>query len=122
MKTRTLAGLAVLALLSVLLLTLAVSAQGSEPMSQPAPAGAASAPAGAEGLGEPGLNYRPVRTYGITGEPYLDTPNHLNQPYGLFMDSNDHLYTVEWMGNRLLKYGPAGNLLLKIGKAGVCGP
>jgi hypothetical protein len=142
MKTRTLAGLAVLALLPALLLTLAVSAQGSEPVSQPAPAGshaslgraqlgleekprenaagAASAPA--EGLGEPGFNYRPVRTYGIKGEPYFDTPYYLNDPHGMFMDGSDNLYVVEETGNRLLKYGPAGNLLLKIGKAGVILP
>lgn len=84
----------------------------------PLPAGAITAPE--VSLGQPGLNYRYVRTYGITGEPYFDTPYYLNRLYGLFMDSSNNLYTVEEYGNRLLKYGPAGNILLKIGKAGVC--
>ncbi len=66
-----------------------------------------------------GLSYRYAATFGTPDEPYLDNPNYLNGPRGMYMDTSNNLYVVE-SGDRLLKYGPAGNLLLKIGKAGVC--
>ena len=105
----------VLCAVGISALVLSVKASQAQP---PRPAG--TMVASALSLGQPGLNYHYVRTYGIKGEPYFDTPYYLNRPYGLFMDGSDNLYTVEWGGNRLLKYGPAGNVLLKIGKAGVC--
>lgn len=113
-----------LALCLALALALIASAQSPTPdaltASQPddTPPGAVAQPA--RTLGGPALDFRAVRTYGIPGEPYLDTPNHLNQPAGLFMDGGDHLFAVEQGGNRLFKYGTTGNTLLKIGKAGVC--
>ncbi len=138
MPTKTLARSVLvpgLALCLALILTLIAAAQGSQPDAwsaradfplplAPAPARpgsvteltAASSPT----LGRPALNYRAVRTYGIPGEPYLDTPNHLNRPAGLFVDAGDHLFAIEQGGDRLFKYDSAGNILLKIGKAGVC--
>jgi len=106
-----------------LALALIASAQAPLPETQPAPhlndtTGLAVAPA--TNLGGPALNFRAARTYGIPGEPYLDTPNHLNRPAGLFVDGGDHLFAVEQDGNRLFKYDAAGNILLKIGKAGAC--
>jgi hypothetical protein len=125
-----------------LALTLVASAQGPHPDALSAPAGpplpsapglprpeawqqqrAAGrtvAPAPSETLGQPALNYHAVRTYGIPGEPYLDTPNHLFEPAGLFVDGDDHLYAIEQSGDRLLKYDTDGSILLKIGKAGAC--
>ena len=94
-----------------LALTLVASAQGPHPDALSAPAGPplpsapglprpeawplqrvagrTVAPALSETLGQPALNYRAVRTYGIPGEPYLDTPNHLFEPAGLFVDGGD---------------------------------
>jgi hypothetical protein len=76
-------------------------------------AGAASIP-----LGQPGLSFRYVQTFGITGEPYLADGNHLNSPNGLFIDGGNNLYVVEEKGHRLLKYNTFGANTLIIGHAG----
>ena len=54
-------------------------------------------------LGEPGLSYRYVQTYGETGVPYFADTTHLNYPVGLFMDSSDNLYVTEDLAS-VLKY------------------
>ena len=47
------------------------------------------------GLGQPGLSFRYVKTFGVTGEPYLPDGTHLNQPMGIFIDAADNLYVAE---------------------------
>lgn len=71
-------------------------------------------------LGQPGLSFRYVQTFGVTEEAYLADAQHLNHPNGLFIDSGDNLYVVEELGHRLLKYRLSDNAnLLSIGKAGL---
>ncbi len=70
----------------------------------------------------PGLSYRPVKTLGVTTEPYLPETDtvYLNRPGHLFIDhANNSLYVVEDSGNRLLKFNASGALQWKVGKAGV---
>ncbi len=69
--------------------------------------------------GEPGLSFRYAETFGITGEAYTTTTAYLNSPAGLFIDTDDSLYVVEYKGDRMLKYNAAGQRVLTIGEAGV---
>jgi len=71
-------------------------------------------------LGQPGLSFRYVQTFGVTEMPYLVDTQHLNRPLGLFMDGSNNLFVTEEQGNRVLKYNAAGSNLLALGKAGMC--
>jgi len=88
--------------------------EGLRPEAQ---ASAAPAPS-AIALGQPGLSYRYVRTFGVTGEPYSADGTHLNHPNGIFVDGADALYVVEEKGFRLLKYDASGQNVLILGHAG----
>jgi hypothetical protein len=71
-------------------------------------------------LGEPGLSFRYVETFGVTEEAYIADTQHLNRPNGLFIDDTDSLYVVEEWGSRMLKYRTSdGANLLSIGVAGL---
>lgn len=71
-------------------------------------------------LGQPGLSFRYVQTFGVTEEAYPADTHYLNSPDGLFIDGSDNLFVVEWLGNRLLKYQLSNKAnLLSIGKAGL---
>ncbi len=69
-------------------------------------------------LGESGVSYRYVATYGITGEPYPVDGDHLNTPAGLFVDGSDNLYVAEINADRVLRYDSEGNQNLAIGQVG----
>ncbi|HEX6034838.1 MAG TPA: NHL repeat-containing protein, partial [Anaerolineales bacterium] len=69
-------------------------------------------------LGQPGLSFRYVQTFGTTGEPYLADGTHLDKPNGLFIDSSNNLYTVEENGHRLLRFNSSGVNNMIIGHAG----
>jgi len=69
-------------------------------------------------LGQPGLSFRYVQTFGETEEPYPADAEHLYYPDGIFIDSGDNLYMVEEMGHRMLKFNAAGTNQLVIGHAG----
>jgi hypothetical protein len=71
-------------------------------------------------LGQPGLSYRYVQTFGVTEEAYPADTTHLNRPVGLFMDNSNNLYVAEESGERVLKYNPSGTNLLTLGTAGLC--
>jgi sugar lactone lactonase YvrE len=71
-------------------------------------------------LGQPGLSFRYVRTFGVTEMPYFVDTQHLNRPVGLFMDGSNNLFVTEEQGNRVLKYNAAGSNLLALGAAGMC--
>jgi sugar lactone lactonase YvrE len=60
-------------------------------------------------FGETGLSYKHEGTIGIPGEPYVFSPDHLNQSEGLFIDSSGALYVVENLGMQVLKYDTAGD-------------
>jgi len=71
-------------------------------------------------LGEPGLSFRYVETFGVTEQAYISDAQHLNRPNGLFIDNSDNLYVVEEWGSRMLKYRTSdGANLLSIGTAGL---
>jgi hypothetical protein len=86
---------------------------GAEPLTlDPALATDSTSP-----LGQPGLSFRYVGTFGVTEEPYPADVAHLNGPNGMFIDATDSLYVVEERGQRLLKYDDAGVVTLTIGHA-----
>jgi len=71
-------------------------------------------------LGEPGLSFRYVDTFGVTEQAYIADTQHLNHPNGVFIDDSDNLYVVEEHGARMLKYRTSdGANLLSIGTAGL---
>ena len=128
-----------------LVLAWAVGAQGPEPYERelyrgphpvhpmgvrldekPAPRPAISGDLGAQGvsaavaLGQPGLSFRYVGTFGVTEQAYIADVQHLNRPTGLFIDGSDNLYVAEEYGARMLKYRTSdGANLLSIGTAGL---
>ena len=69
-------------------------------------------------VGEPGLSFRYVDSFGVTEQAYLADVAHLNRPKGLFIDGAGNLYVVEEYGFRLLKFNAAGTNLLVVGHAG----
>ena len=70
-------------------------------------------------LGQPGLSFRYMQTFGVTEEPYLADGQHLNGPAGLFMDASDRLYVVEGNGHRVLRFNASGTNDLVLGHAGL---
>ena len=70
-------------------------------------------------VGEPGLSFRYVDTFGETEVAYLADSDHLNYPIGVGIDSSDNLWVVETSGLRALKYDVDGGFLMSIGTAGL---
>jgi len=68
-------------------------------------------------VGQPGLSFRYVRTFGETDVPYMDDPNHLNDPWGLGTDGNS-VWIAENDGRRALKFANDGAFITQIGVAG----
>jgi sugar lactone lactonase YvrE len=144
MKAKILA-ISLIAVLALLLST-AVTAQGPQPPAPPYPTQEPGLPPGAQPwepefgkpfirpgapsmsiqsagatsipLGQPGLSFRYVQTFGVTEEPYLEDNNHFYGVEGLGVDGNNIWVTDAW-GDRVVKFDSAGNFLQKIGKAGV---
>jgi sugar lactone lactonase YvrE len=75
-------------------------------------AGSASIP-----LGQPGLSFRYVQTFGVTETPYISTTTHLNYPYGIGVEGNS-IWIGEMWGNRVLKYASDGGFQRSFGHAG----
>lgn len=69
-------------------------------------------------LGQPGLSFRYMQTFGVTEEAYLADAAHLNRPNGLFIDAGNNVYVVEELGSRMLKFDSTGANSLTIGMAG----
>ena len=80
--------------------------------------GIQSAGAAAIPLGQPGLSFRYVQTFGVTETPYISTTTHLNYPYGIGAEGN-YIWIGELLGRRALKYNADGGNLAVIGRAGV---
>jgi hypothetical protein len=71
-------------------------------------------------LGEPGLSFRYVDTFGVAEQAYIPDAQHLYRPNGLCIDNSDNLYVVEENGARMLKYRTSdGANLLSRGTAGL---
>lgn len=62
-----------------------------------------------------------VRTYGVTGVPYLTNHLHLNQPGGVAVAPDGSIYIGEMNGQRLLKLNPGGGQIWAVGSPGVRG-
>ena len=91
---------------------------GEKPFSRPYSAGSQNlSPTIA--LGQPGLSFRYVDSFGITEEPYLADVLHINGPNGLYIDGSDNLFVATERGSRILKYNSSGSNVLSLGKAGV---
>lgn len=82
-----------------------------------APLMQASAPA--VDLGEPGYSLSYRKRFGISESPYLADTDHLNDPWGIFIDGSDNVYIAEGEGARLLRYEPDGDNSLAIGRVGM---
>ncbi|MCJ7703049.1 MAG: 6-bladed beta-propeller [Anaerolineales bacterium] len=70
-------------------------------------------------LGEPGLSFRYVETFGVDQEPYPQDTDHLNGPSGIYIDGSDSLYVTEWRGFRMLRYNSSGVNNLVVGHVGL---
>ncbi|WP_448539589.1 PKD domain-containing protein [Roseiflexus sp.] len=75
--------------------------------------GAASVP-----LGQPGLSFRYVQTFGVTREPFIETNDHFYWVEGIGTVDNA-VWIADMLAHRVLKLDASGNFLQKIGKAGV---
>ena len=67
-------------------------------------------------LGQPGLSFRYVQTFGETEVAYNPDTSHLNYPYGIGTVGNFVWIGEKW-GNRLLKYDSAGTFQKEFGRA-----
>jgi uncharacterized protein YjiK len=70
-------------------------------------------------LGDPGLSFYYVKTFGITEHAYPSDTQHVNRPEGLFIDGDDNIYVAEDTGRRVMKYNLAGEHQLTLGTAGL---
>jgi sugar lactone lactonase YvrE len=68
-------------------------------------------------VGQPGLSYRYLQTFGTLETPYFDDSTHLNFPYGLATDGTN-IWVAEAYGLRAMKYAASGLFGGQIGKAG----
>jgi hypothetical protein len=68
-------------------------------------------------LGQPGLSFRYVHTFGTNEVGYTADTNHTNYPYGISNDGSN-LWIGEMWGNRALKYNSAGTFQMQLGSAG----
>ena len=99
--------------------------EGSDWLRRPRASGLQMSPAGSAEpqqvtVGQPGLSFRYVDTFGVTEQAYPADVQHLNRPMGLFVDGSDNLYVAENYGARVLKYRISdGANLWAIGTAGL---
>jgi PKD repeat protein len=76
-------------------------------------AGTASIP-----LGQPGLSFRYVQTFGVTREPFIETNDHFYWVEGVGTVGNA-VWIADMLAHRVLKFDASSNFLQQIGKAGV---
>jgi sugar lactone lactonase YvrE len=60
-----------------------------------------------------------VRTFGVTGVPYLTDASHWNTPAGLAVAADNRMFLTEEFGNRLIAASATGVPLWTVGAAGV---
>ncbi len=82
----------------------------------PAPVRSAAASV-APPLGAPGMSFRYVQSYGMSGQPYLEDAAHFNYPAGVAVEGGA-LWVAEERGRRALKLSAPGVLVNQIGRAG----
>jgi tripartite motif-containing protein 71 len=121
---------AVLAVVVVALVTLlvvvspVVLAQGPEPgpgsaLRDAVPAGEATTEgvSPAVALGQPGLSFRYVQTFGTAETAYLEDNSHINAPEGVGADGAN-VWIAESRGLRAMKFSNSGFFSTQLGKAG----
>ncbi|MDW8395821.1 MAG: PKD domain-containing protein [Anaerolineae bacterium] len=69
-------------------------------------------------LGQPGLSFRYVQTFGVTEEPYPETSAHFHYVEGIGTMGNA-VWIGDHLGSRVLKFNATGGFIRQIGKAGV---
>ncbi|MGB9753195.1 MAG: hypothetical protein ACPL89_13230, partial [Roseiflexus castenholzii] len=69
-------------------------------------------------LGQPGLSFRYVQTFGVTQEPFTETNDHFYWVEGVGTVGNN-VWIADLVAHRVVKFDSSGNFLTKIGKAGV---
>lgn len=79
---------------------------------------AAGEAAAALEVGQQGLSFRYVKTFGETRVPYFGDNEHLFWPSGVTTDAAGNVYVTESKGHRMMKFGPDGTFLMSIGQAG----
>lgn len=98
--------------------TLALEPEGSRPwMQRPAAGAPDAATVPAIPIGQPGLSFRYVQTFGTTGMPYFDDTSHLNYPWGVGAAGNA-VWIGEHFGMRALKFTSDGAFVSSIGQVG----
>lgn len=95
---------------------LPAAAQEDAPVGAAALAADAQAGAVVPPLGQPGLSFRYVQTYGETEVAYISDVAHLNYPWGIGADGNGIWIGERW-GNRVLKYDSNGHVQTQFGRA-----
>jgi PKD repeat protein len=83
-----------------------------------APMGAFGAQAAAFSIGQPGLSFRYVQTFGVTEEPFLPSNNHFYFVEGIGTVTNT-VWIGDHLGRRAVRFDNAGVYIQTIGKAGV---
>ena len=68
-------------------------------------------------IGQPGLSFRHMQTFGETERAYFDDTTHLNYPYGLTTDGNN-VWVADSDGLRAVKYRSDSTFVSQIGKTG----
>jgi hypothetical protein len=74
-----------------------------------APMGAFGAQAAAFSLGQPGLSFRYVQTFGVTEEPFLPSNNHFYFVEGIGTVTNT-VWIGDHLGRRAVRFDNAGGL------------
>ena len=69
-------------------------------------------------LGQSGLSFRYVQTFGVTEEPFIETNDHFYGVEGIGTIANA-VWIADTHAHRVVKFDTSGNFLTKIGKAGV---
>jgi len=70
-------------------------------------------------LGQSGLSFRYVRTFGETLVPYLADNDHLFRPGGVAVDPAGNVYITEIGGHRMMKFTANGIFTMSIGQPGI---
>jgi len=91
-----------------------------KPALRPTPSGDLGAQdvSAAVDVGQPGLSFRYMSTFGVTQVAYPADSSHLNFPDGIFVDGGDNLWITERHGKRVLKFNSSGTWQMTLGQAG----
>ncbi|OUC09787.1 hypothetical protein RY27_00725 [Litorilinea aerophila] len=69
-------------------------------------------------LGQPGMSFRHVQTFGVTREPFIETNDHFYWVEGIGTIGNA-VWIGDLLAHRAVKFDANGNFIAQIGKAGI---